>query len=72
VENERKERGEILNEDGREIGWMKEIWKKRDRVEKERGWGYKEKCNFFRTDISLDKTECRNRKTRRANGALSS
>jgi hypothetical protein len=33
VLNERKERGEILNEDGREIGWMKEIWKKRDRVE---------------------------------------
>jgi hypothetical protein len=32
VENERKERGEILNEDGREIGWMKEIWKKRDKM----------------------------------------
>jgi hypothetical protein len=38
-EMERKERGEILNEDGREIGWMKEIWNRRDRMEKERGWG---------------------------------
>jgi hypothetical protein len=36
-ERERNERGEILNEDGREIGWMKEIWNRRDRVEKERG-----------------------------------
>jgi hypothetical protein len=35
--NEKKERGEILNEDGREIGWMKEIWNRRDRIEKERG-----------------------------------
>jgi hypothetical protein len=26
---ERKERGEILNEEGREIKWMKEIWKRR-------------------------------------------
>jgi hypothetical protein len=34
--NEKKERGKILNEDGREIGWMKEIWNRRDRVEKER------------------------------------
>jgi hypothetical protein len=25
-ERERKELGEILNEDGREIRWMKEIW----------------------------------------------
>jgi hypothetical protein len=38
-ERERKERGEVLNEDGREIGWMKEIWNRRDRMEKERGWG---------------------------------
>jgi hypothetical protein len=34
-ERERKKRGEILNEDGREIRWMKEIWKR----EKERGGG---------------------------------
>ncbi|XP_068897526.1 uncharacterized protein [Tenebrio molitor] len=35
-EREEKERGEILNEDGREIGWMKEVWKRRERIEKER------------------------------------
>jgi hypothetical protein len=29
-EKERKERGEILNEDGREIRWTKEIWKRRE------------------------------------------
>jgi hypothetical protein len=28
-EREGKERGEILNEDGREMGWMKEVWKRR-------------------------------------------
>jgi hypothetical protein len=38
-ERERKEWGEILNEDRREIGWMKEIWKRRDRMAKERGEG---------------------------------
>jgi hypothetical protein len=26
-----------LSEDGREIGWMKEVWKKRERIEKEKG-----------------------------------
>jgi hypothetical protein len=36
-DRERKERGEIQNEDGREIRWMKEIWKRRERIEKERG-----------------------------------
>jgi hypothetical protein len=36
---ERKERGEILNKDGRETGRMEEIWKWRDRMEKERGGG---------------------------------
>jgi hypothetical protein len=36
-EREEKERGEILNEDGREIGWLKEVWKRRERIEKERG-----------------------------------
>jgi hypothetical protein len=31
---ERKERGEILNEDGREIRWMKEKWKRgKDKLE---------------------------------------
>jgi hypothetical protein len=34
-ERERKERGEIQNEDGREeIRWMKEIWKRRERIKK--------------------------------------
>jgi hypothetical protein len=36
-ERGRKERGEILSEDGREIGWMKEIWKRRERMEKQSG-----------------------------------
>jgi hypothetical protein len=31
---ERKERGEILNEDGREIRWMKKIWKNRGKDRK--------------------------------------
>ncbi|KAJ3629821.1 hypothetical protein MTP99_014188 [Tenebrio molitor] len=34
---QRKERGGILKEDRREIRWMKEIWKRRERIEKERG-----------------------------------
>jgi hypothetical protein len=33
----REERGEILNVDGREIRWMKEIWKRGERTEKETG-----------------------------------
>jgi hypothetical protein len=41
-ERERKERGEILNEAGREIGWMKKIWNRKDIIEKERGGGQKE------------------------------
>jgi predicted lipid-binding transport protein (Tim44 family) len=44
-ERERKERGEVLNEDGREIRRMKEIWK-RDRMDKERCGGQKENCFF--------------------------
>jgi hypothetical protein len=31
-EREGKERGEILNEDGREIRWMKELWKRKERI----------------------------------------
>jgi hypothetical protein len=38
-EREGKERGEILNEDGRGIRCMKEIWKRRERMKKERGGG---------------------------------
>jgi hypothetical protein len=33
-ERGRKKRGKILNEDGREIGWIKEVWKMRERIEK--------------------------------------
>jgi hypothetical protein len=44
---ERKERGRILNEDGREIGWMKELWKRRDKMEKERGGGIERKIFFW-------------------------
>jgi hypothetical protein len=40
-ETERKEREEILNKDLREIRWMTEIWKRRERTEKERGGGQK-------------------------------
>jgi hypothetical protein len=36
-EREGKQREEILNEDGQEIRWMKEIWKRREMIEKERG-----------------------------------
>jgi hypothetical protein len=38
-EREGKKRGEILNENGREIRWMKEIRNRRDSMEKERGGG---------------------------------
>jgi hypothetical protein len=38
-EMERRERGEIQSEDGREIGWMKEKWKKNERIENERSGG---------------------------------
>jgi hypothetical protein len=31
-ERERKERKEILNEDGRKLRCMKEIWKRRERI----------------------------------------
>jgi hypothetical protein len=36
-EREGKEWREILSEDGREIRWMKEVWKRSERIEKERG-----------------------------------
>jgi hypothetical protein len=31
-EREGKERGEIQNENGREIRWMKELWKRKERI----------------------------------------
>jgi hypothetical protein len=40
-ERERKDRGEILSEDGREIGWMKEIFKRRERTQTRMSGGYK-------------------------------
>jgi hypothetical protein len=46
-ERERKERGETPNEDGREIGWMTEIWTRMARMEKERGGGYRWFMNFY-------------------------
>jgi hypothetical protein len=46
-ERERKEWGEILNEDRREIGWLKGIWKRRDRMAKERVRDRKKKCYYF-------------------------
>jgi hypothetical protein len=36
-EGRERKRGEILNDEG-EIRWIKEIWKRRERKEKERGW----------------------------------
>jgi hypothetical protein len=33
-ETEGKERREILSEDEREIRWMKEVWKRREWIEK--------------------------------------
>jgi hypothetical protein len=32
-------RREILSEDGREIGWMKEIWEKEGKDREREGWG---------------------------------
>jgi hypothetical protein len=37
----------IRNGDGREIGWMKEIWTRRERVEKERGQDGNQKGYFW-------------------------
>jgi hypothetical protein len=40
-ERERKERKEILNEDERKLRWMKEIWKRRERIVILKGGRYK-------------------------------
>jgi hypothetical protein len=37
-ERKGKEREEILNEDGRKIGWMQEIWKRRRKIEQKRNY----------------------------------
>jgi hypothetical protein len=51
---------------------MKERWNRRDRIEKEQGGEYKERCFFFLEllFLYLDKTVTRNPKARRANKAL--
>jgi hypothetical protein len=38
-EREKKERRENLNKDGREIRWIKAIWKRRERIKIERAGG---------------------------------
>jgi hypothetical protein len=43
-ERERKERGEILNEDGREIRWMKEIWNRKRKNRKKKEMGDRKEC----------------------------
>jgi hypothetical protein len=45
TKKERKEWEEILNEDGREITWMKGTWNRKDRIEKQRGGRFF--LNFF-------------------------
>jgi hypothetical protein len=45
-ERERKERGEILSRRKR-IGWMKEIWKRRETIEKKRGENRKKNVISF-------------------------
>jgi hypothetical protein len=66
-ERERKERGEIQNEDGREIRWMKEVWMRRERIEKERGGGLKKRLIFGIVTFMFVIT---NPKARRANKAF--
>jgi hypothetical protein len=51
-EREGKKREETLKEDRREIGWIKEIWKSTERIEKERGEGISWNCYFmFRYNV---------------------
>jgi hypothetical protein len=44
-ERERKEQRAILNEDRRKIRWLKEVWKRRERIEK--GMGDRNKNVIF-------------------------
>jgi hypothetical protein len=37
-EKKGKGREEILNEDGRKIGWMQEIWKRTGKIEQKRNY----------------------------------
>jgi hypothetical protein len=62
-ERERKELGEMQNEDGREIGWKKEIWKRRTEWKKKGVGNRKVNVVFFGIVIFiLDKTVTRNSK----------
>jgi hypothetical protein len=58
-ERQRKDRGEILNEDGRELGWMKKIWERRDRMEKETGGDRKKNVIFFGFVIFIFRYNCK-------------
>jgi hypothetical protein len=51
---ERKKQRQIPNDERKEIEWVKEIWKRRDRMEKERG-GVRKKI-FFWNFYFLNKT----------------
>jgi hypothetical protein len=64
-ERKRKEREEILNEDGREIRWMNEIWKRRGKNRKRKGWRIEIKMLF----LCLYSIVIRNPKAHRANKA---
>jgi hypothetical protein len=46
-EREGKERREILSENGREIKWMKYVWKRRERIEKKRSGNFLFSYVFF-------------------------
>jgi hypothetical protein len=45
---ERSEEKYVQNEEEREIRWMKKIWERRERIEKERGGDRNEKCYFWK------------------------
>jgi hypothetical protein len=62
----RKQRGEIPNEDERDIRWMKEILKRSERIEK--GWRIGKMLIF---GIIIFVFVIKNSKARRANKALS-
>jgi hypothetical protein len=64
-ERERKERGEILNEDGKEIRWMEEEGD--DRKRKGRGIGRKKYIHFWNCIFMF---VIRNPKARRSEGQI--
>jgi hypothetical protein len=60
-ERERKERGELLNKDGRKIRWIKEIWKRKGKIEKEKDGrmeGEERRCRMMRErQLSIKRME---------------